>query len=527
MPGLAELTLNHTQHHSSLLEHLNTFRQQDQLLCDCTLVVEGHSFPVHKVVLAASSDYFRALFTADFKESSLTDITLNGASVYTFKLVLDFLYSGKITLSRANVTDVFITADMLRLEGLQDMCQDYLLSQLCSSNCIGMWRFGRSFHSKILEEFSLHYMVTHLTEVMEGQEYLELESCGALSSRDLDPIETSTFVGKQEQIHRLLSVSHVGHLPEPSYTITWHHHDIPPSSRSLVAVGGYSNGLTERMCEVYDGDSSSWQSAGWSLPHSCKHIHWVGVIGVKLYVIAGNSLANINLILTRLTDEAAVRLQTDTLSRGWEEEIILPHDVSNMKFCVLHECIYGCGLITDTTSGICRYSPSTGQWELVTNIASNPKVFLEFFSQGSKLYLLGGLCVSSGMPTSQFESYDPNTDSWEYLHEMNVSRYNFGAGIWGECLYAVGGIGSDDTMLDSVEQYDFQTGRWSFAPSLPSPRASMGCEVWGGRLFAVGGEIKGTGSTQCNDSLILHPFEKWIATAPLSRPRSFSHFIVL
>lgn len=551
MPGFTELTLNYSDHPSSLLKSLNSFRQEDHLLCDCTLLIDKHEFPIHRVVLAASSEYFRALFTANLKENGCSKITLNGISVCTFQLVLDFIYTGVVSMDQANITNIYAAADMLRLEGLRDLCQDYLLNQLCSSNCIGIWRYANSFHDRKLEESVWLYLTTHFTEVMEGHEYQELDQTTTLSSEHLylNTIKnartaTSRLLchdtgdgGEDSEIRRVLS--HIRDLGAKSTTERGVNNKpagtkLSPSYiqplRSLITVGGYNNGL-ERTCEVFDRNNHSWQLADWGLPSCCEHIHWMGVIGVRLYVIAGTGLTKINLIMSRLTNEAAKQLQTNALSTDWEEEATLPHDCSNMKFCVMHEYIYGCGEITDTTYGIRRYNPCNGHWEFVTNVLSDSKVFLQFFSHHDKLYLLGGLCTSSGITTGHFESYDPHTDSWEVLNEMAVARYNFGVGIIGKYLYAVGGMGSDDVMLDSVERYNFETKTWSVISSLrlPSPRASMACEGWGGSLFSVGGETKGTGSVQTNDVLTFEPSskEEWITIASLSHPRIFPNIILL
>jgi len=53
-------------HSSLLLGGLQGLRRQG-LLIDVTLHVEGESFYAHKAVLAACSDYFRAMFTDAMK----------------------------------------------------------------------------------------------------------------------------------------------------------------------------------------------------------------------------------------------------------------------------------------------------------------------------------------------------------------------------------------------------------------------------------------------------------------------------
>lgn len=49
-------------HAKSILTTMNTLRKTDTL-CDVTLKVAGQEFAAHRIVLAACSDYFCAMFT--------------------------------------------------------------------------------------------------------------------------------------------------------------------------------------------------------------------------------------------------------------------------------------------------------------------------------------------------------------------------------------------------------------------------------------------------------------------------------
>ena len=46
---------------------------QDKLLCDVQLQAEGKIFSAHKTILAAVTDYFRAMFAGGYKESTEMD----------------------------------------------------------------------------------------------------------------------------------------------------------------------------------------------------------------------------------------------------------------------------------------------------------------------------------------------------------------------------------------------------------------------------------------------------------------------
>ena len=60
--------LYHLSDGNELRDGLSHLRE-NRTLCDMELETEGKRFPVHRVVLAAGSSYFEAMFTRGFKES--------------------------------------------------------------------------------------------------------------------------------------------------------------------------------------------------------------------------------------------------------------------------------------------------------------------------------------------------------------------------------------------------------------------------------------------------------------------------
>ena len=51
-------------HAKSILTTMNSLRKMDKL-CDVSLKVQDRVFPAHRIVLAACSDYFFAMFTGN------------------------------------------------------------------------------------------------------------------------------------------------------------------------------------------------------------------------------------------------------------------------------------------------------------------------------------------------------------------------------------------------------------------------------------------------------------------------------
>jgi len=62
MAAVIDRSIFTDSHAKSILSTMNNLRKSNTL-CDVTLFVDGCQFPVHRIVLAACSDYFCAMFT--------------------------------------------------------------------------------------------------------------------------------------------------------------------------------------------------------------------------------------------------------------------------------------------------------------------------------------------------------------------------------------------------------------------------------------------------------------------------------
>lgn len=66
---------------------------------DVTLIVSGQRFNGHRVILAARSQYFRALLFGGLKESMQEEIELKGTTLPAFKELLKYIYTGHLSLA--------------------------------------------------------------------------------------------------------------------------------------------------------------------------------------------------------------------------------------------------------------------------------------------------------------------------------------------------------------------------------------------------------------------------------------------
>uniref|UniRef100_A0A7M4E1W6 Zinc finger and BTB domain-containing protein 8A-like n=2 Tax=Crocodylus porosus TaxID=8502 RepID=A0A7M4E1W6_CROPO len=119
-----------SSHQSHLLEQLNEQRRQD-LFCDCNILVEGQVFKAHRNVLFASSGYFKMLLSQSSKDTSQpTTASFEVFSPETFVVILDFVYSGKLSLTGQNVIEVMSAASYLQMTDILNVCKTFIKSSL-------------------------------------------------------------------------------------------------------------------------------------------------------------------------------------------------------------------------------------------------------------------------------------------------------------------------------------------------------------------------------------------------------------
>ncbi|NWX92251.1 ZBT8A protein, partial [Nothoprocta pentlandii] len=119
-----------SSHQFHLLEQLNEQRKQD-LFCDCNILVEGKVFKAHRNVLFASSGYFQMLLSQSSKDTSQpTTATFEVFSPETFMVILDFVYSGILSLTGQNVIEVMSAASYLQMTDILNVCKTFIKSSL-------------------------------------------------------------------------------------------------------------------------------------------------------------------------------------------------------------------------------------------------------------------------------------------------------------------------------------------------------------------------------------------------------------
>lgn len=141
---MAEVTHNVSSDY--LLEALNEQRTEG-VLTDVVLEVDGEEFDAHKNILAAASDYFKIMFTGNFKEqtASIIDLDDTPISAETLEVILNVLYCGELNLSTTNILELIASLDFLQMKEHMPQCEQFLATYVSMESCVDYYEIATKY----------------------------------------------------------------------------------------------------------------------------------------------------------------------------------------------------------------------------------------------------------------------------------------------------------------------------------------------------------------------------------------------
>lgn len=92
-------------HAGNLLESMNELRCRQEL-CDVVLEVGSKRIPAHRVILAACSPYFHAMFTGELQESKQTEVEIKDIDEHAMEILVEFAYASNIVIEESKSRSV-------------------------------------------------------------------------------------------------------------------------------------------------------------------------------------------------------------------------------------------------------------------------------------------------------------------------------------------------------------------------------------------------------------------------------------
>nr|XP_039253596.1 kelch-like protein 3 [Styela clava] len=151
-----------------LMTSLDSLREQN-ILCDFDVKVGDKSFRAHRCVLAASSGYFKAMFTSKMKESrdgfiNMKDVDHNGISQ-----CIEFMYKGVGNLKMEYVQQILQASNLLQMVSLTNFCFHYLKTNLSQTNCLSVINLAQAYDRHDIKEQAEQVLITNFESVISSE----------------------------------------------------------------------------------------------------------------------------------------------------------------------------------------------------------------------------------------------------------------------------------------------------------------------------------------------------------------------
>ncbi|XP_017555757.1 kelch-like ECH-associated protein 1A [Pygocentrus nattereri] len=526
MKGHGYLDYTIESHPSRAFELMDELRHHG-LLCDMVLHVTYKDtvvdFKVHKLVLAACSPYFKAMFTSNFKECLASEITLKDVCPQVVERLVNFAYTSRITVGEKCVLHVLLTAMRYQMEDVAKACCDFLIKNLEPSNVIGISRFAEELGCMELHQRCREYINTHFSEVIKEEEFFSLSHCQLLELISQDSLkvlcETEVYKacidwvrwdveGRAQYFHALLNAVHIYALPakflkrqlqscpilskansckdflSKIFQDMTLRKPLPPAplrgTQLIYVAGGYNQHSLGSM-EAFDPRRKTWlQLADMETP--CSGLGACVLFGL-FYAVGGR-----NLSLQSNIDSAALSCY-NPMTNQWTQLASLNVPRNRVGIGELDGSIYAVGGSHGSThhNTVERYDPEANRWTFVMPM-SVARLGAGVASCGGALYVIGGFDGENRWKT--VERYQPDTNAWQQVAPMNTVRSGLGVVCMDSYLYAVGGY-DGQTQLNTMERYNVSRDVWEPMASMGHCRSAHGVTVYQGKLFVFGGFNQG------------------------------------
>ncbi|KAM9483259.1 kelch-like protein 30 [Clarias gariepinus] len=529
-----------SSHSQSMLEGLRSLCSHPNLI-DVTLSAGGRDFPCHRGILALCSRYFHSMFSGDFVESIATRVELHDVDPDVLATLLDFAYTGKLTINQGNVEGLIRTSSQLQFQTVRAVCSRYLQHQIDASNCLGIQEFGEIHGCPEVVAKAKAFLLENFEAVQQHEEFLLLEKDKLVACLMDESLQVRNDCARAEaalawvkpysdsricHLPELLRLARLSLLPE-SYLIERLLKDPliqdSPECKELLefvsrekinlkqgepgqknaqnthhilqevlfVMGGRSlddsdeedgeeegeNRIHPRNCAFYNTKLQQWHQLP-DFPNYNKWGYSIVSLNNDVYVTGGSRGSQTNTWSTKETWKYITR------EGRWVTVTPMLKPRTNHTSAALNGEIYAIGGTVMDIVEVEHYDPYSDSWTLTAPALKYVTNFTATACLG-KLYVIGSCAVKYNALTLQ--CYNPVIDGWSVICSPFIPKYLSSprSVSMDGVIYLI----ADNTK--KVYLYDPDANIWQKVQFLHKLHENGGLVVLGGQLYVTGGHWKG------------------------------------
>jgi hypothetical protein len=455
------------EHSKGIVEKLQSFCR-DKSMCDVTLTAGDYSIQAHKVVLAANSDYFCAMFSGNWTEKQKDNVTLHELTPLGLKAIIEFSYHGTLTVDIENIGEIVSAIHHCQLVKACKPCEDYLINKINKSNFATFLDISNTFQLHRLQKELLGLFAQELAP-------------SYLNDKDsfLDGLKTSLLKPTLQE----WNFTHygLGQMAAFDFVLKW-----TKKNERADDLQDLLSAVNRNSCDV------------------AKAVRYCQLTPRERALEAKSEGTNLISVSGNKHNEYFDAIVYNIDSRTWRKLPQCPSPITQplaAGVAVLDGVLYVCGgdhssseryqsvvLRMGVPSAVChKFDPCLDRWIPVQSMQRTRTSFPLLPFEG-KLYALGGLVKSA--PTLTVEVYDPETDKWTNSLPLPKAMHDHAAVVHDGKIYISGGHVYENTLeMGHLYCYNPQTRSWSEKEPMHCPRIQHILMSHGDFLYQFGGRV--------------------------------------
>jgi speckle-type POZ protein len=137
----------------------------DDKFADFVFKVENEKIPAHRVILAARSPVFAAMFQHDMQENKTNETDVTDVTPDAFKALLRFIYTGHCEVGMLT-EDLFMAAIKYDIQDLIQICAKEMVKKLTADNAVRLLIVSDLHQAEDLKEAAMNFITKNGPFVM-------------------------------------------------------------------------------------------------------------------------------------------------------------------------------------------------------------------------------------------------------------------------------------------------------------------------------------------------------------------------
>ena len=160
----------HRKNYPKILEYADENRD-DGFFVDVTVEAGDVNIPASKLILSCHSKVFEKMFKTPMKERYEKTVTITGFDGEAVKAIIEFMYSGNLSIDNENVMQLLAVANYLQMDEPKLFCVEFLESILTTDSCYAILRTANLYGLESLQQRIYQMISAEFEEFSATEEF--------------------------------------------------------------------------------------------------------------------------------------------------------------------------------------------------------------------------------------------------------------------------------------------------------------------------------------------------------------------